>query len=622
MELIWNALDADATEIEVEFVRTPELDGIEEIRVVDNGHGIPYSTVSDVFGALGGSWKQAKRQSPSGRPLHGRDGRGRFRAAGIGGRMRWRSTADDPTTDGQRQRTTIELRFADLMHGHADDPELTSEPTGTRVVIDEIPKPPSGLGGDGPIDRLTATFALQLQNYGVRLRYDDHEVDPAKMQTYRADYEIDAEGAPAVLTVVEWGRRMERGLYLCDEHGTPLLDSLPPSIHAPGFHFTAYLRWAGFADLNPEDLMVAELNAGEVKRVIEAGRDQLRDHFKDRAAERTRELIDRWKDEKVYPFEGEPADEAENTTREVFDVVALSAASVVNASEIPSRRLSLRLLKEALENDPGSLHRVLREVLDLPEERLHELTGILDHTSLAQIITTSKEISDRLAFLAALERLVLDPDISPHVKERSQLHRILASETWVFGEEYALTVDDESLTAVLRAHLSDLGRSELAEEVEPATDMEGHVRIVDLMLGRSMPQARDRREHLVIELKRPSVKIGEDEASQIRKYAAAVIADPRFNTTDVSWDFVVVSSKVTGPPELERRSEGRPFGMLWNTPGVRVWVFTWGEILEAAQHRLKFVQSRLGYQPNAQQALAYLRQTHNKYLPKVIADPV
>ena len=45
--------------------------------------------------------------------------------------------------------------------------------------------------------------------------------------------------------------------------------------------------------------------------------------------------------------------------------------------------------------------------------------------------------------------------------------------------------------------------------------------------------------------------------------------------------------------------------------GIRVWVLTWGEVLDAAQHRLEFVQSHLRYQPSAQQALEYLRQTHN-----------
>jgi hypothetical protein len=70
MELIWNALDADAENVSVALVRNP-LDGIEEIRVVDDGHGITFGEASDTFGKLGGSWKgrsqgfETKGPSPS-----------------------------------------------------------------------------------------------------------------------------------------------------------------------------------------------------------------------------------------------------------------------------------------------------------------------------------------------------------------------------------------------------------------------------------------------------------------------------------------------------------------------------------------------------------------------------
>ncbi len=224
--------------------------------------------------------------------------------------------------------------------------------------------------------------------------------------------------------------------------------------------------------------------------------------------------------ENTYPFKGDAKDETERTIREVFDVVALGASNIVNTSDVRGRRLSLMLLREALEQDPGSLHHVLHEVLELPQDRLEELKTLLDHTPLSTLIATSKEITNRLEFLKGLEEIVLnDPDLKKHMLERTQLHRVLAGETWVFGEEFALAVDDESLTTVLKRHLKILGRDDLAEDVTMAsvTDPEGHSRIVDLMLARSLGQSRNRREHLVVELKRPSVNVGDDQAAQIRE---------------------------------------------------------------------------------------------------------
>lgn len=619
IELIWNALDADATEVRVEFVRN-ELDGLEEIRVRDDGHGILASAARGAFGGLGGSWKREAGQSPRGRALHGRDGRGRFRAAGIGNRIIWQSVASDAAADGQHIRTTIELKLSNLVRVVVSEAVPTDEPTGTTVIIPELgANPPTGLGGDGPVDRLTATFALQLQNYNAHITYDGREIDPVRLQANRADLELPAEGEDALLTIVEWKRRIDRGLYLCDSRGTPLTEQ-PPGIQASGFEFTAYLQWTGFEGSDETDLQMANLDSGEKKRLIEAAKDAMREHFRTRIQEKTREQIERWKTERTYPFDGEAKDPTEQAVRDVFDVVALSASSTVNASEVRSRRFSLRLLREALEQDPGSLHRVLHEVLELPQDRLDELSVILDKTPLSALIATSREIANRLEFLRGLEELVLNPDIRRHVRERSQLHRILAGETWIFGEEYGLAADDESLTTVLKRHVALLDRDDIATDA-PVLDEDGHTRVVDLMLARSLEQNRNRREHLVIELKAPSVRVGDDETLQIRKYANAVAADPRFDTVDVQWDFYVVSSGVRGMTDRERNSEDRPYGQITRADGLRIWVFTWAEIIEAAQHRLKFVKRNLEYHPTADQALAYLRATHEKYLPPQVAEP-
>ena len=85
-ELIWNALDADATDITVEF-EYDKLGGMSKIVVADNGDGIPYPEAPSLFRNLGGSWKKpgahTKRLK---RMLHGQEGRGRFKAFSINGR--------------------------------------------------------------------------------------------------------------------------------------------------------------------------------------------------------------------------------------------------------------------------------------------------------------------------------------------------------------------------------------------------------------------------------------------------------------------------------------------------------------------------------------------------------
>jgi Histidine kinase-, DNA gyrase B-, and HSP90-like ATPase len=68
-ELIWNALDAEAMNVET-TVAVGGLDGPEEIVVRDDGHRMPHDHVSDFFLTHGEPWKRTGRFSPNiNRPL-------------------------------------------------------------------------------------------------------------------------------------------------------------------------------------------------------------------------------------------------------------------------------------------------------------------------------------------------------------------------------------------------------------------------------------------------------------------------------------------------------------------------------------------------------------------------
>lgn len=351
----------------------------------------------------------------------------------------------------------------------------------------------------------------------------------------------------------------------------------------------------------------------------------MRDHFHERSRHHISTVVQQWKEDEVYPYDDGHSDEQGDAVRDLFDVVAVKAASAVNStSDRVARRLSLRLLREALETNPATLHRVLAEVLQLSKDSLDELGKLLNHTTLSAIIRASSMIVERLKFLRGLEILVFEPESKQQLKERSQLHRILANETWVFGEEYALTVDDQSLTNALKAHIKELGREELVQE--PVLDDEGKNRVLDLLLARSSPQAKDRQEHLVVELKAPKKKIGADEITQIERYAFAVAEDDRFNMTDVEWDFIVVSSDLdafaTHKAEKTEISRYRP-GLTYRSDDgrVRVWIKTWAQIINAAKHRHKSIQNSLKYTPDSEDAIAYLQEIHARYLPDNLAAP-
>jgi hypothetical protein len=617
IELIWNAIDADATTIEVDLLRT-EMGGVHGIVVRDDGHGITPQLAADQFAKLGGSWKASATKSPGGRSLHGRHGEGRFRPFGAGGIASWSTVAE--TAEG-RALTRIKIAANELRDCDVDDPEPTDATTGTTVTLDGLGQPLSGLEGTKATDRLVANFALQIESYGLTIVYDGHAIDPAELQEDRREYDLEmVEERSVALTVIEWNRKIERGLYLCNEGGAAL-EEIDAGIQAPGFNFTAYVKWDGFSE-QASELPTIEMQSGPAKQVLDASREALRQHFRTRLTERRQRTVADWQREGVYPFKQAPQSVAQQAARDTFDLVALQAVEVINAAPTSNKKLSLGLLREALEQDPGSLHRVLTDVLALPQDQVDSLADLLTRTPLASVIAASRAIADRLDFLAGLAALTTHPDWKKLVKERTQLHKILARETWFFGEEYSLAASDKGLTAVLEQHIAYLNRTATVDPAGPAdevevVDDEGHRRIVDLLFSRSIEMAENQRQHLVVELKRPSVKVGPDELQQIKNYALAIAKDARFDLQRTRWEFWVVSTEVRGTADEERRQYPDQFGLANTLQGgrVRIWVKTWGEILHDAEHRLKFVKKKLGYDAGEVEALAYLRKEHDERLP-------
>lgn len=62
IELIWNAVDAEATTVVVTMERS-WMEPIDQVHVEDDGHGISSDEVASAFGRVGGSWKSLSEKS-------------------------------------------------------------------------------------------------------------------------------------------------------------------------------------------------------------------------------------------------------------------------------------------------------------------------------------------------------------------------------------------------------------------------------------------------------------------------------------------------------------------------------------------------------------------------------
>ena len=186
----------------------------------------------------------------------------------------------------------------------------------------------------------------------------------------------------------------------------------------------------------------------------------------------------------------------------------------------------------------------------------------------------------------------------------------------MFGEEYNLSVSDRGLTAVLRRHQQILGEDVVIDK--PVRHVSQKVGIVDLMLSRVLRRHRaEELEHLVVELKRPRVKIGSKEISQVERYAISVADDERFRSVKgVKWTFWAVSDDVD-KYAVYRMGDS---GVVSSKANIAVGIKTWGEIIDENKARLQFFQEKLEHQVDDETALKHLQQRYNRFLAGVVAE--
>ena len=624
-ELIWNGLDADALNVSVNFDQNG-ISGIENIVVEDDGCGIPHDEAEIAFGNLGGSWKTLKRKTAVyKRSLHGKLGKGRFKAFALGNRIEWQTRFKN---NGSVSEYKILGRSADLEIFNVGDPvEAKIKKTGTSVSIAEIDKSLGPLLQPNASDRLAEEFAIYLSEYpNVQISYQGRRVNPAAAIDRTDEFKLEdvevevGKKVKASVSIIEWKHATSRALYLCDENGVSL-GQTTPGIHAHGYNFTAYVKSGYIRELDKEGLLTFEDLHPGLEKLLLAAKDKMKEYFRDRMAEQASLLVKEWKEQRIYPYEGEPTDPVEEVERQVFDVCAVNIHDYLDdfeESNHDSKKLTFSLVKEALKQNPDSLRSIIQGVLKLPKERQDDLAELLKRTTLTAVIEAAKTVADRLNFLRGLEHLVFNPELKENLKERKQLHRIVANETWIFGEEFNLSVDDESLKTVLDKHLKLLGR-----KLEDTSDVkrEGGKRgIVDLMLSRRIPQPRPTElEHLVIELKAPKVKIDPKVLGQVQSYAFAVAADERFKATNTRWIFWAVSNEITDNASRLAHQQGRAEWITYQSEDKQITVIAkpWSQIIEDCRARLNFYQEKLRYAADLDSAKEYLQKAHAKYLPEV-----
>jgi hypothetical protein len=299
------------------------------VTVRDNGHGIPHADVETLFGKLGGSWKaHGSRSKTKGRILHGKEGKGRFKALALGRVADWTVRYRQ---DGKLLGYKISVIRDDLADVRVTEPRDVDLAlgTGVEVRVTELDRIYRSLEPHHAVQPLSEIFALYLTDYAdVEVFVEGERLDPSKLIASRERFVLspivnDGMGYPAEVEVIQWTLASERWLFPCNPEGFPF-HRVTPKIHTSGFQFSAYLKSSFIVDLQEQGLLdLAEMSV-PLQAAYDEASERIKAYFHAKKIVAAQSEIEQWKAEEIYPYRSEPLTAVERAERQVFEIVALN----------------------------------------------------------------------------------------------------------------------------------------------------------------------------------------------------------------------------------------------------------------------------------------------------------
>lgn len=297
----------------------------------------------------------------------------------------------------------------------------------------------------------------------------------------------------------------------------------------------------------------------------------------------------------AYPFKEPPTTVIAEASRGVYDrlIVELDKEFGIGAVTPKQLQLILGMTSELLRSE--DLADVMTKVLGLTGDEVSQFAEILRRTTLSSVIALSKLVVDRLSFLNELEELVYGAPAA-RVLERRHLQKVVEAHTWVFGEQYHLMGADTRLSTILNRFADDA-----SDDPEAAVAVDDALRDVpDYYFARTQwNEGAKFTQHLVVEIKRPSVKVTTRHIDrQLERYASQVVENPIFGQRDGShrFTFYIVSAQVADTVRTLRYQKDEEPGLIGRprlTHPTELWALRWSDLIDRRREELAFLEKQV-----------------------------
>jgi len=264
------------------------------------------------------------------------------------------------------------------------------------------------------------------------------------------------------------------------------------------------------------------------------------------------------------------------------------------------RELIYPLIDKALSD--GNIKSIFDKILKLDAPTIEKFHNLLKKTELENVVHFASQVATHTEFLDFLHELVYG-DVSKIIKERSQLHKIVENQLWIFGEQYNSTPSlwsDKKIGNILEEIRNKTLVYEPTNKDENLIELKARELndITDLFFTNEKITDDGSKEYMVVELKAPKCAIGQKEITQIDRYAFTIEKHDGLPSDKVRYKLLLISSKLNDYAKSKMESA---FGInripfLYDRKSkknIEIYILSWAELIENNRRKLNYLSKHL-----------------------------
>ena len=505
-ELIANAYDADATEVEVKIPK--KIDEKSVIIIKDNGNGMSKEFISECYMKIGSNNRKGKEISKKfKRPLIGSKGIGKLAGLGIANSMCIETVNNGTKCKFEINRTKLDIPGKNLEA--VDIPltiEKTEEPNGTIICLKEL-LPHVSTMNDEELRRFFVKEFGFPENFSIFVngqRYSPEDIHGDKIEIKD---KIDNYGEViGKITIAKEPKDVKKPGIVTKVRGRRVLGPTLFDINSHGHQYRVAERIIGEIEVPFLDPGKSEGKLDEF--IISTSRDGFnlnhpkfiayKNWVENKLIEISRDLENEQAEERKKKFLQNKSIQAnlKKLPTEMQEKIKKLIEEVIPKLNELSQKDAITIIDFLIKSmESSEIVSILKKLEEADTGDIQKLANILGTWGIYEITSTAEHIRYRLSVIDKFEKVI------ENIKslEYRDIHKLLENNLWLLNDNYTLYASNNTLKNTLSNKITK--------------KIKGHEKDrPDLIVKTSSEKV------IIIELKRPSHKIVSKDFAQVSEY--------------------------------------------------------------------------------------------------------